>query len=983
MRGVVRSVLAAGLAVAAAGTGATERLVFRLDVRNGLPASRVLALAQDPSGFVWIGTEAGLARYDGVAVRPWARDALRRVDVLAAGPDGLLAGWRGETLYRVRGDEAQAVPGPDGGPLDGLRDAAYDDASRLWVATRDGLFLRATDGRWSDRTGAIGGEAPRRLDVGAGALHALTDGGVWRVDADTAADADADAGAGGPGERLLARRGLVALEATDDGAVWSAEFCCRVFETRDGRTETRLDATDRSPLRAIAMAERGGTVWLSFDRLLVAFRPDGPVDVLDSRDGIRGGGPLLVDAERSLWLGTELGVARYPEPDTAMWTDHDGLPRAFEALARRGDALLVSGWDGIGRLDLAPARPRATRALDLMASYPFCADAAGRTWIGGLLDPYGPRRGNVVAELAAGGGAFRLHGRPQLGNDLALAACAPAADGTVWIALGKLLLRSPPGGGDPVEVADLARLDPAFARGPRALLEDSGGTLWLTDGARVCRLGDGALRCELPPDAGEIFELHEAAPGEIWIATRDAGALARAAAQDPDAAHRRDGDGDWRAALPEGALPTSWVHGLAPARGGGVWILGDGMVLRAARDEGGWDVVERLGSWNGLPGLQAKAALEDADGTLWLASYGGVVRVPPAARAAEARAPRVEPVASRADGRSVELSYAALSFRAPESVRYRVRHRPDAPWSTTRNTMLRWVDLAPGEYAVEVQASLDGRAWSAEPARFAFTVPLPWYRQAWFLALAAAAGALLLYLGYRLRVAYLLGIERERSRIAVDLHDDMGSKLGSIGLLADLASDGSLDDGRRADLLQRVSRLAGEVGGALADIVWALRPGSTTLEQLAAHLAERGEELLEPRGIELRTEFPETWPATRLGLGVRRHVQLVGIEALHNAARHSGASQVLLALRPDGPHAWRLRVEDDGRATAESGERAEAAATARSPTGSRSGGGVGRTSMRARAERIGAELEWTLREEGGCRVDLRFDPRAADVERGG
>ncbi len=956
------------LAVSIAAHG-TERLVFGLDVRDGLPASRVLALAQDQRGFVWIGTQAGLARYDGTAVRPWAAERVTRVNVLAAGNGSVIAGWRGAAVTEIVGEEARPLRGPDGTPAKHFEDAAFDETGRLWLVSARRVSVRETDGSWTVIPGAtLQGEVPWRIEIAGGFPYVQTGSGLWRFE-------------NGDAERVASLTDVAAFEILDDGTIWAAEFCCRIIEVRDGVSRVHLDVTDRSPLRAISMTARGGAVWVSYDQLLVRIGTDGRASLLDARDGIRGGGPLLVDREGSLWIGTNLGVERYPEPDTVMWTADDGLPRSFRHLAHNGEGIWVSGWDGIGHVDIDESRPVASKALDLMATYPLCEDGDGDLWIGGLLEPYGPGRENAIVELADR--RVSVHEYPELGHAIATSACAEADDGTVWIALGAILTRTVRDDGPPARVARLVDGSANRFLAPQQIAHDSSGVLWLSSGERVCRarpdelLSDdvASISCETPDGAGEIFALLEAAAGEIWIATRDAGVLARR-------------DGAWQPALSDGDLSTRWVQALSAARGGGVWVLADGLVGRAVLGDAGWTITERLGSWSGLPVLQARGAVESDDGTLWLASYAGIVRIPLSARLAAPEAPRVEIVSVMADDRRlddmagielpysrnrIELRYAALSFRDPERIVYRIRHRSDAPWSTTRDTALRFVDLAPGRYRIEVQASLDGRSWSADPALFVFVVSRPWYAQAWFVALAALAIMLALYSAYRIRMAYLLGIERERSRIAMDLHDDMGSKLGSIGLLADLATDADLAETRRRALTGRISSLASDVGGSLADIVWALRPGSMTLDALATHLAERGEELLSPRGIALETAFPERWPHVRLGLGVRRHVQLIGLEALHNASRHSGASRVRLSLVPADGRRWRLSVEDDGPG----GARGNGAARSASPAPSRSGG-VGLDSMRRRAALVGARLDCAPGDDGGWRVKLLFDPGAED-----
>jgi signal transduction histidine kinase len=196
----------------------------------------------------------------------------------------------------------------------------------------------------------------------------------------------------------------------------------------------------------------------------------------------------------------------------------------------------------------------------------------------------------------------------------------------------------------------------------------------------------------------------------------------------------------------------------------------------------------------------------------------------------------------------------------------------------------------------------------------------------------------------------------------MDLHDEMGSGLGSIGILAGLAADERLDDASRRRLAEQIAEAAGELGTALGDIVGSLRHDADTLDSLAWRLAERGRRLFPDGRPEFATRFPERWPSVRLSLEARRNLQLIALEALHNAARHAAARHVRLGLEPTGC-GWRLWVGDDGRGL---------------PPEARAGRtrGHGLANMRSRAEAIGASIAWNDGPEAGTVVEVTFDPGA-------
>src|SRR5262245_18290155 len=236
----------------------------------------------------------------------------------------------------------------------------------------------------------------------------------------------------------------------------------------------------------------------------------------------------------------------------------------------------------------------------------------------------------------------------------------------------------------------------------------------------------------------------------------------------------------------------------------------------------------------------------------------------------------------------------------------------------------------------------------------------------WVLAclLVAALAGLALVLIRRSRAELHRRLEQERARIARDLHDELGSGLGSLGILAGLAAEPGLDASARRDAVERIASGADALGTALTDIVWSLRPAANSVAALAAHLVERSARLFPGDETALVTRLPDVWPPAPLSIEARRGLQAIAIEALHNAARHAHARHVEIGIAPAGRR-WKLWVEDDGRGLSEeSAPRAD-------------GHGRGLANMRRRAEEIGAGISWSPRPGGGTRVEIEFDSGAA------
>ncbi len=954
-----RPVLAGGLlvlsALAAVGDLAgQDRLVHRFDARHGLTTSTVLSLAQDPTGFVWIGTVGGLYRYDGSEVRRWAPDRIRgRVDRVVAEPGGgVLATEQRGKLWRVAGDGSAPVAGPDGDLRD-VEDLAHDGRGSLWVLRDDGrLARRGSDGRWREveLPDEAGREDPRYLfRRGPEAVDLATRRGLWTVTREGGAERVADL------DRIVD-----VLSLPDDRRV-VVTFWRDAYLVGDGAPRKVANP----PGRGIDAVRRGEAVWIGYDRFLVRLGPDGEAEVLGPEQVAEAGGPLLVDHEGSLWTGSQAGLVQFPEPETLVWADPQGLPSAHTRfVARAGDSVWVSTWQGVGRVVRDGSGWRAASTSGWTSRSQVVVDDEGDVWVGttdGLLELRAGRRPAVHAA-----------------DFTTLRTVARGEGDALWLGGFGGLYRVDTGGFGPD-----GRSGPRRGRGldvpddvvVTAAHRDDEGRLWAGVGERICRIhADSALaapdprwRCWTIPGAVHFTSLHQTDAGAVWAASPYLGVL-------------RLREGRWETIPASRELPSRSVLNLVPSPSGGVWIVGHGILQRVdprpdAPD--GWEVLERLTFWHGVPAAGGEDVLEDPDGTVWVTTSRGLARVPARVRRRSPRPPRVVLVEARVDDEGLdptrpvrlphdrnrlELRFAALSFRAPSVVRYQVRLLPGSSWSDAGGQpVVRWVDLAAGSYRAEVRASLDGETWTRRPASFGFEVAPPWYREPRWIAAFGLVGLLVVLLLYRARVAHLLGLERQRTRIAMDLHDELGAALGSIGIQAGMMKRPGVAEPQRRRLAGEISETAEALGTTVADIVWSLDPRAATLADLALRLEERGRRLFDERETEFEVRFPRRWPSEDLPASVRRNALLVGLEALQNAAAHAGADRVVLSLAPVRPGLWRLAVRDDGRGIP--------------PAAHEEGGGMGLLSMRKRAEEMGADIVWRRPEGGGTEVVLSFPLR--------
>ncbi len=934
------------------------RLQRKFDVERGLPFSEVNTITQDARGFLWITAGGGLFRYDGTELQPWGRDDGRRyVKSVAAGPGGevLVRAGTGDAgeLFEVEGDAMRPVVGPDGSAIVIAGLPVWDATNGLWVISRERVWSRAPSGAWHELPGSLlGEERPSFMETAEdGHPIVVTSEAVWRVDDN------------GHATRLASLSRVQKVLVRRNGSIEALTFGTggEVLESVDGTWRTLL----RYASRPIDMVRHGRTLWVAYDNALVALRDGEAPEILGAAEGSPGGGPLLVDQEGSLWVASFRGLLQYPAPETVALLGGQGTRR----LAPTPEGIWVDSWTSLSLLRREGSTFRPELPIHDTATSAVCTGSDGAMWAG-YAGRFLERRGN----------RFIPHPTPDL---TFVADCSAGAKGRVWMVtnLGLMLAGT---SSDPVHVSGPASAESGTT--PVTLLEDGAATLWVAAGEEICRADAGEVAstrpapwsCATAAGAGTITSLAEVAPGTLWAATSQGGVF------------RRSADDRWLPVVGSHALPTPLVRRLRPSPSGGAWVISFGTIVRAVdrpRAAGGWEIVERPTSWHGLMISDAEDILEAASGDLWITTLAGVVHIPADVRREVPKVPRVELVDALVDGKPldwrrgitlpfrqnrIELKFAALSFRDPALLRYQVRLRHDAPWrDASSRPSFQFVDLPPGRYDAQVRASLDGQRWSETPAGLSIRVLPPFWRTWWF---AAAFGLVVVVSGgaiYRARVAHLVALERVRTNIATDLHDDIGASLSRTAILAEVVRrEIAPTSAGAAESLDRIARSAREVVDGMADVVWSLDPSRDDFGDLLARVRAFASEVLPAAGVAVTIEGRGDAAAltTKVGAEARRQTYLAVKEAVTNIARHAGAKSALIALGIEG--GWiEAVVSDDGVGFA-----------AATPSGTRAFGGNGLRNIRARVARCRGDLSIESEPGQGARIHLRIpvaDSRSA------
>ena len=961
-------------------------------VESGLPQNKVTAVVQSRDGYLWLGTYNGLARFDGVQFTvfdcnntPELRSS--RVTSLCEATDGTL--WIGDESGQVtkykdgRFDALSFHPDWNGGKI---YDIATDESGDAWLLNEAGEVARVRDGRvlrppaggikkvvnlarspggkiWISHDGcvsALENGQVRVLDLGGPATNSYTsnylqgiassrDGGLWvasegrlRKWKDGQWIGDYGDAPWGP-QRMVTR-----MVETRNGALCggTADDGLYLFFPGQSREPQHFGHAEHFPSDwVISLCEdQEGDLWSGTGAGLVMLRPSN-IETIAPPDAWKNRGVLSVCAgeEDSLWIGTE-GAGLYRFQD-GHWSNFDSLQGLVNPYV----------WS-------------------------VAEDSEGRLWVG-----------------TWGGGLFvqnsdvfdRAPGTENL--TLPMPALLWLKD-ELWIGSSAGLLRYQHGIATRVGQDDGKRLTDV-----RAIASDSEGAIWFgTAGNGLACLKNKTIRKFTRADglSSDFIEcLHFDEAGTLWVGTFGGG-LNRLKNGHFSVINRNEG------------LPNSIIGDIESDGRGFLWMSSYNGIIRASEADlnlcadGKLKKVSCLtyGINDGLPTLECSEGLQPAgckttDGRLWFATAKGLVAVDPAFVKTNSRPPPVliEEMSvddqKFADGNSVaslrvspgrhrlDFKYTALSFVVPEKVRFKCRLAPfDPDWvDTGAKRQASYNYIPPGKYSFQVAACNNDGVWNETGARIDFEM-LPffwqttWFRTLAIAALIAASGGLV-WFDTRRRMRRKLeraerqrDIERERARIAQDIHDDLGAQLTRITMMSESAKGDLNDPAKVAAGLGRIYATAHDLTRSMDEIVWAVNPRHDTLESLVAYLEKFAHDWLATAGIRCRLDLPLQFPEWRMTSEVRHNLFLACKEALHNVVKHSGATEVYIRLDIKG-NSLVLEIEDNGRGFV-TGNGAQ-----RPPgTQGRISGGNGLENMARRLAAVGGTCNLQTSSEKGTKV---------------
>jgi signal transduction histidine kinase/ligand-binding sensor domain-containing protein len=901
--------------------------------RDGLPQNTVLAIAPTRDGYLWMGTYDGAARFDGVRFTLFNPSNTKgignsQVTSLLERRDGdLWLGTFGGGVSRLSAGVFTQFAERDGLSSDFVTCLLEDRLGGLWIGTEGGGVNAFTGGRFTPYTVAQG--LPSNLvraiiDDGHGGLLVGTNRGIARIAGGrvSAYDVRAD----------VARADISSLARSTDGSVWVGAMNGGLYRVApDGITAFGPDQGFTNDRAESLFADEDGRVWVGATTDGLFRYADGRFERYAPADGLPGVRvPVIAQAiDHGLWVGTDGGLVRLEQPRFTVYTERDGLPseyigsilqdRAGTAWVetRRGLTRFVDGaFKDVKTRDGLP--PGRTRTLSLGRNgLPLVYTGAGLArWANGRFGPVEVAgipwdRANDLLEdrsgtlwigmldsglmRVRGGRITRLTKKDGLADDSVLSLFEDRA-GNLWVGTLK-------GGATRISGGRMTSWSTANglpANHVKTFYEDAAGTLWIgTHGGGLARFKDGRLaaisaRQGLYND--DVFRILEDADGNLWMNCNT---------------------GIWRTSLKQ-------LNDVADGR-------------RATVDSFAYGIADGMLSSEGVGGKLAGWKMRG--GALWFPTTKGLVVIDPRRRDTEP--PRVliegiavdrEPVAVAgpiqvAPGQeNLEIRYTGLSWSRPQAIKFRYRLQElDRDWveAGARRTAY-YSHVPPGSYTFIVTADNGEGVWNATGKTLAIVV-LPRFHQTWWFRTAIASSLVaLVWLAWRYRTGQMTRAqvaqqafsrqliesqERERQRIAAELHDSLGQNLLVVKNRALL--------GAMSQPNEEARRHFAEIGATVAQtleeartISYNLRPHHLDQLGLTTTIRAMLEKMAETSAIGITSElddidgvFP---PADEIT--IYRILQ----ESLNNVVKHSQASEAHVAVHSREHHV-EITVRDNGR----------------------------------------------------------------------
>ena len=920
--------------------GRSDYVIRSWGQADGLPRNSVHSIAQTPDGFLWLGTSAGLARFDGAQFKvlsPYTTSAVPVGTIESLFVDSQGCMWIGSLGGGIAKMQDGTISEIDVSQVKayGILSFAEDSEGRIWVGSDGGLFYVQEGKLMSDpvRTGPAGRSSTVAVDSVSGGLYTC----YWEFLVHWGADGHVPVYCINSTRRLMSQ----SIYSRRDGGLWFLSSSVEENGALARLVEPEIATGPQKwpfviPQYGIgAFLEDGQrNLWISvYEQGVYRVAPNGEYELF--RIGNMQVVSLFEDQNGSIWAGSSVA----------------GLHRLRQGLFQNFTA------PGSGQVGTVSAEPSG----DIIFNESSCAYRIQNGEVEaiekcGILAVYADQTGNLWTVAP---GSLEQYGRDGLNFSLSpniLTTAQPAKqircilesrDGQMWF--GSLFGGILTSDGKSIRVLPETQKDGIFS-----LAEDANGTLWAgtSEGALWSVGGGQATRLEIEEqiDHRAIAALCFDAEGVLWLGTMGRGLVVRKGDQ-------------FVATLRADGLPSNEVVGIVEV-GSHLWLATTGGIARVNRDElfdrsstsGPLSECLVFGPDDGLLDFACSSSYspnmhQTTDGRLWIAMVENVVSIDPNEVSSKRRLSQIyieevrvndeilalsqEPVSIPAGPARVSFSYTAVALEAPERIRFQYRLEGlDTAWvDAWDQRTASYNSPLPGDYRFQVRASDSLGQWGDHAATLRVRIePHFWQTLSFKLASVVLIGTVfgsIVWLAARVKLSRRLvlleqdhAIEKERARIASEIHDQLGAQLTQIlfqshSLTGRLDNEGDEQSSKQAGI---VNSSAQELARGLDEVVWATNPEMDNLEGLVAYISSYAEEFFRHTPIRLRFDVPISLDAREMSSELRHNLFLAASEAMTNVLKHAGASQatVQMRFREDD---FVIEISDDGRGLASESSR--------------------------------------------------------------
>lgn len=922
----------------------------RYDVADGLANSVVTSIYQDQKGFIWLSTQEGLSRFDGygfvnygmqdgighLIVNDIAEDKQGRLWVATNGGGvSLLIDRQTETLKGLNVDVRKkffSFRVSDNPNTNFANQLLFDSKNNLWCLTDYGLYRASVN----DLSNLKFETVIEKKSFGSNALIEDSHGLIWFAlsnelfevkDGQVINHGSSEEGARTIAEGLSKQGDFIQeiVETKDSKLLISTLNALYEFTPTDknkgGQWLKRSLSLEGQKINLMMFEDSSGALWFSTDKGVIKYQ-NGRQFFYSKAEGIEYGIKVFAeDSEGNLWFGTNGGgVYKFGSDAFISYVKDSSSLVAFEVFENR-EGKILAVLNGSSLVEIAESEIIPMEKADYAYSLPRYSfiKAANGEWLWSRGE-YVLKINQPVIQLKNGRKVFlkKFFTVSDLSKGISY---YEDENGTLWFVKGNEVYRSEGSEVQTISYHAALTKESLLDGSKPQIVSDRVGGLWFGSSEGLCRLREKQFKCFQPSDGLPDINPRSFfvdSRGWLWIGLRYNGVSVTKNPQDD---------------LPQfinytNELPSNVVWFIAEDDFGKMYFSTD---RGLEQFDAGKNLWRHFNSKNGLNGDRIGSITKDRQGNIWICTSSGLTRFNPKAERINNKPPPVYlsrvniagedlPIAMGANEiplieiqstrNNLAIEFVGLNFTGEDNLTYQYQLEGiDADWSVpAKQRVVNYARLSAGNYRFLVRAINREGIASIKPASFEFRILPPFYLRWWFIALSVLVVGSLAVAVYRYRVARLLEMERMRTRIATDLHDDIGANLTRISLLSEVAKQES----ENCKMLSSISDIARESVSSMNDIVWAISPEHDSLLDLTRRMRQHAEEVFTYREIDLHFNAATSDSDLKLSVGVRRDLLLIFKEAVNNAARHSDCSEVAIDFVVE--HSiLSLQIKDNGK----------------------------------------------------------------------